>query len=184
MATNNEQIINDFVKHKPRTLQFLIKNFDIPADELDDIFQDSLMVFYEKIRSGGLDNLKSSLYTYFVGICKNKCFEFLRRRSKTAVMPENTFCAGFLTEKLDAVIALDNEPEIEEQKIQAVQTIVKALPDPCDKVLWGYFRDGFSVKTLAEMYDKTETNIKVTKLRCCERFRKRFNTVLNNILSN
>ena len=37
---------------------------------------------------------------------------------------------------------------------------------------------------LAAMYDKTESNIKVTKLRCCERFRKRFNSVLQTLLNN
>ncbi|MBR4216013.1 MAG: sigma-70 family RNA polymerase sigma factor [Bacteroidales bacterium] len=183
-TTNNELVIKSFLECKDRTVKLLIKTFGISESDCEDIFQDSLVIFYEKIRSGALNGIKSSLYTYFVGICKNKSLEHLRRNSKTVPMDDGCILPPFLSEKIDTILALDDNPELEDQKITAVSQIVKDLPDPCDKVLWGYFRDNLSVKALAAMYDKTESNIKVTKLRCCERFRKRFNSVLQTLLNN
>lgn len=91
---------------------------------------------------------------------------------------------SFSQEKIDTILNLDNDDtELEDAKTQAVDPIISDLPDTCAKVFWGYFRDGFSLKTLADMYGKTETAMKVAKFRCSEKFKNRFREVLNKILN-
>ena len=186
MNTNNELIVKDFImKSKEKTINFLLKTFScLKFDDCEDIFQDSLLIFYEKIVKGDLDNIKSSLYTFFVGICKLKALEFSRKISKTSYIEDNIVFGNFSEEKIETILNLDSEdPTIENAKTQAVNEIIADLPDTCAKVFWGYFRDGFSLKTLATMYGKTESAMKVTKFRCSEKFKERFREVLNKILN-
>ena len=69
-----------------------------------------------------------------------------------------------------------------EKKEELVRNIVRNLPSPCDEILWGYYRDGYSMKTLAEKFDyASETSAKVTKHRCCEKFRFRFNEMVKSL---
>ena len=65
MEINNKQIISDFVtKNQEKTISFLLKTFSfLKYHDCEDIFQDSLLIFHEKIVKGELDNIKSSLYT-------------------------------------------------------------------------------------------------------------------------
>ena len=82
----------------------------------------------------------------------------------------------FEDERIDRLLALeDNTEQIEARKEAIVREIVSKLPEPCDKILWGFYRDGFSMKTLASMYNyKSEGSVKVTKHRCGEKFKARF----------
>lgn len=87
------------------------------------------------------------------------------------------------SEKIEALLALDNGDEaIEAQKEELVRTIVKDLPSPCNELLWGFYRDNLSMKSLAEMLNySSEGVVKVTKHRCCEKFRARYNELCNKL---
>ena len=87
----------------------------------------------------------------------------------------------FEDERIDKLLALeDNAEEIEARKKAVVREIVSKLPSPCDNLLWGFYRDGFSMKTLAAMFNyKSESSVKVTKHRCGEKFRARFTEISN-----
>jgi DNA-directed RNA polymerase specialized sigma24 family protein len=78
----------------------------------------------------------------------------------------------------------DDAEDIEARKEAIVREIVSKLPPPCDKLLWGFYRDGFSMKTLAAMFNyKSESSVKVTKHRCGEKFRARFTEISNYLFS-
>ena len=62
-----------------------------------------------------------------------------------------------------------------------VQKIVADLPSPCYELLWGFYRDSLSIKELTKMFNySNENTLKVTKHRCCEKFRKRYNELKSN----
>ena len=79
-------------------------------------------------------------------------------------------------ERIDRLLALeDNTEQIEARKEAVVREIVANLPAPCDKILWGFYFDGVSMKTLAQMLNyASEGSIKVVKHRCVEKFKTRF----------
>ena len=173
-----------FQEKKAQTIKYLMNTFGgLNYQDCEDVYQEASCVLLQKKRDGELDNLKSTLYTYFVAICRIKSLEYFRKNQKNIELVDDFCNAGFDMKKIDFVISLDDNSDFEDKKEEAVRQIVKNLPDPCDKVLWGYFRDNFSVKTLAAMYDKTESNIKVTKLRCCEKFKNRFKEVFNQLIN-
>ena len=58
-------------------------------------------------------------------------------------------------DKLDSLIAMDPETSLIESKEAIARQIVRDLPQPCDDLLWGFFRDNYSLKTLADILGKT-----------------------------
>ena len=162
-----------------KTLAYLQGQFSLSRTDCEDIFQDAFIILYKNILDGKLDDPASSLSTYFNTICKNKVYERLRGMGRELHIidehPETTK-DDFEDERIDRLLALeDDTSQIEARKAALVREIVRMLPEPCDKILWGFYRDGFSMKTLAQMYEyKSEASVKVTKHRCSEKFRARF----------
>ncbi|MGM9795515.1 MAG: RNA polymerase sigma factor [Candidatus Aphodosoma sp.] len=170
-----------------KALAFLKNRFGIDEDDCKDIFQESFIILYNNIQAGKLDNMNASLSTYFMSICRNKALEFLRGSSKSVNVDSETSLSlmdgEVQSEKIEALLALDNGDEIiEAQKEELVRTIVKDLPSPCNELLWGFYRDNLSMKSLAEMFNySSEGVVKVTKHRCCEKFRARYNELCNKL---
>lgn len=89
----------------------------------------------------------------------------------------------FEDERIDSLLALEDDTEDTEMRKDAVvREIVSNLPPPCDKLLWGFYRDGFSMKTLATMLNySSENSVKVTKHRCGEKFKARYSEILDDL---
>lgn len=184
---DSNEIYQFISKEWNKVLPYLKKRFEIGEEDCKDIFQESVIILYNNIQLGKLNNLTSSLSTYFISICKNKALEFIRKNSKyTHLETERSFDlidGEIKSDKIEALLALDDgDVVIQEQKEALVREIVKDLPSPCNELLWGFYRDELSMKTLAEMYNyKSESSVKVTKHRCCEKFRARYNELCNKI---
>lgn len=185
--SHTKQELNKFFANQwEKALAFLQGQFQLSRTDCEDIFQDSAIVFHNNIIEGKLTELKSSLSTYFLGICRNKAFEKMRGMGKELnIIDEypDTTKDVYEDERIDRLLALEDDTEqIETQKEEIVRNIVSDLPSPCDKILWGFYRDGLSMKTLAIMYNySSEGSVKVTKHRCGEKFRTRFLEISNNL---
>lgn len=185
---NTERELNTFAaKEWPKVLNFLKNRFGIDEDDCKDIFQESFIILYTNILSGKLNDMTASLSTYFTSICKNKALEFLRGAARSVNVDSETSLSlldgEVKTEKIEALLALDEgDTALETQKEELVQSIVKDLPSPCNELLWGFYRDNLSMKALAEMFNySSESSVKVTKHRCCEKFRARYNELCNKL---
>ena len=183
-----QQKLNKFAAEQgDKTLAYLQGTFSLSRSDCEDIFQEAFIVLYKKITDGEFV-LTSSLSTYFIGICRNKAYEKMRGMGKELnIIDEypNGTKDDFEDERIDRLLALEDDAEdIEARKEAVVREIVSKLPPPCDKLLWGFYRDGFSMKTLATMFNyKSESSVKVTKHRCGEKFRARFTEISNYLFS-
>ena len=184
MAENNiqtiQQRLNQFAaKQWDKTLAYLQGQFSLSRTDCEDIFQEAFIILYRNIAEGKLNDLSASLSTYFTSICRNKAYEVMRKMGKTLNIIDdnpNSTKDEYEDERIDRLLALENDTEqVQVRKEAIVREIVSQLPEPCDKILWGFYRDGLSMKTLAQMYNyKSEGSVKVTKHRCGEKFKARF----------
>ncbi len=184
----SERELNEFAKKEwGKTLSFLRKQFSLSEDECKDIFQEAFIVLHSNNLSGKLENMTSSLSTYFNGICRNKAYEVLRKNGKSIHVEDevslDVLNAEIQADKIDALLGLENEnSSFAERKEALVRQVVRQLPPPCDELLWGFFRDNFSMKTLAQMFNySSESSVKVTKHRCQNKFRERFNALKDQL---
>ena len=183
-----ERELNTFAaKEWPKVLNFLKNRFGIHEDDCKDIFQESFIILYTNVLSGKLNDMTASLSTYFTSICKNKALEFLRRSARSvnvdSEMSLSLMDGEVKNEKIEALLALDEgDSALEAQKEELVQSIVKDLPSPCNELLWGFYRDNLSIRALADMFNySSESSAKVTKHRCCEKFRARYIELCNKL---
>jgi len=184
----SERQLNEFAeKEWKKTLSYLQKQFGLSEDDCKDIFQESFISLHHNVIYGKLEALTSSLSTYFNGICRNKAHELLRKKGKNLNVKDeislDILNAEIQADKIDALIGLENESaSFVERKEALVRQIVRELPPPCNELLWGFFRDNFSMKTLAQMFNySSESSVKVTKHRCQNKFRDRFNELKDQL---
>lgn len=75
--------LDSFIKsQRGRTIAYLQRNFNVAKDDCEDIFQESFIILYQHAQEGKLDNLTSSVSTYFIAICRNKALELLRSKNR------------------------------------------------------------------------------------------------------
>lgn len=176
----SREILNRFATQQwDKTLAFLQGKYSLPRVDCEDIFQESFIILYQNIMEGKLKGNTASLSTYFNTICRNKAHELIRSRGKTVFLSDeylDTTHNAFSSKQIEYILSLEEESvQLEQKKAALVREIVKELPAPCDKILWGFYRDGFSLKTMAYMLGyKSENSLKVRKHRCSEKFRQRF----------
>lgn len=184
---NSNTFIEDFVRtQRNKTITWLHNTFQISTDDCEDIFQEAFIVLYNNIKDGKLDKMTSSVSTYFRAICKNKTMELFRtsgRYTQLNLDVSDDTHISFADNKIENILSLDDDDSVAiEEKEGLVRTIVRNLPSPCNELLWGYYRDGLSMKALAQEYGyNSENSVKVTKHRCCEKFREKFKMLLKNL---
>ncbi len=178
----SEKVLNDFAKkERGMAITYLRKNFTLSEEDYEDIFQEALSVLWDNIKSGKLENLTSSLSSYFIGICRNKAHEWIRKKGKVISVGEeisiDIFNAGIKADKIDEILKLeDDEDLIIKRKEALVRKIVSELPSPCSELLWGYFWHNLKLRSLAQIFNyKSENSVKVTKHRCQKKFQIRYN---------
>ena len=184
MEIFSQSRLNKFASEQwEKTLAFLQGHYSLSRPDCEDIFQEAFLILHNNIVEGKLVNLTASLATYFNGICRNKAYEYLRNAGKELNIvdeyPETTK-DEFEDERIDRILALEDDSEqVEMRKSALVRQIVKNLPEPCNSLLWGFYRDGFSMKTLASMLNySSESSVKVTKHRCCDKFKTRYSEIV------
>lgn len=186
-----EKDLEEFAKKQwPKTRAYLQNRYSLTEDDCAEVFQESLIILWENIKENKVEtyNLKESSSTYFMTICRNKTMELLRSNSKfIELTPKSDIddeTNQFLPDKVEMILALDEDKgEIQEEKEELVRAILKDLPSPCNELLWGYYGDGKSIKDLAQEYYKgSEGTVKVTKHRCANKFRQKFNVEYQKLL--
>ena len=176
--------IEKFAKEQwQKTRLYLQNRYSLSEAECADVFQDSLIILWKNIKENKVEagNLGMSSSTYFMTICRNKTMELLRSKSKyiTTSYEINPSKEHFdyQEEQVEKILSMDDDYEkAQKEKEALVRDLVKNLPSPCNELLWGYYGDGHSMKMLAEMFNYASENaVKVTKHRCCEKFRLKYN---------
>ena len=184
-----DKVLNDFAKeYRNRTLSYLRNAFSLSNEDCEDVFQESSIILYRDAGNGKLDNLSSSLYTYFLGICNNKAHEQLRANDKSQLPSIDDFSGdegdrryNIIIHKADKILnTIDSSDKEDYERNNIIQNLVKQLPSPCNEMLWSYYRDGLSMKAIAQMFKyASESAAKVTKHRCQEKFRKSYEGLLS-----
>lgn len=183
--TFDDTALNHFATTEwSKALHYLGKSYGLSPDDCKDVFQESFLTLYNNVCEGKLSELTSSLSTYFMGICRNKALELLRAKARMPAVDDETSQSltggAFLEDKADALIALDDS-DFEREKQRLVCGLVRNLPAPCNELLWGYYRDELSLKALAQQLGYSEGSIKVTKHRCTEKFKVRYQELVKKL---
>ncbi|AYA36042.1 sigma-70 family RNA polymerase sigma factor [Hymenobacter oligotrophus] len=132
------------------------------ATDAKDVFQDALVVFYEKAVAGTL-HLTASASTYLVAVSRNLWRRELARRRGEPL----THLADEHGELPDAAAPADEQPAL------AVREYVERLGERCKSILLAfyYFRQPLEQIAAAHQYGSVRSAT-VQKFKCLERLRQ------------
>lgn len=151
-----------YSRHWPMVLRFVkLNNGD--DDEAEEVFQEGMITFYEKIREKDF-MLSCSLKTYLYSVCRFKWMNQLRKRKD--IVDIESYSGDFP----------DHEEDQEEPASpEAIKQKVLTLGEPCLSLLIGFYYDELSLEQLASSMSYANANVaKQQKFRCLERLKKMF----------
>lgn len=71
-----------YLSHRTEFMKWSYKVYGLPPEAAVDIYQDAVIVLFEKYRQGKLTGLRATVKTYFYGIAKNLIFIYLKKQSR------------------------------------------------------------------------------------------------------
>ncbi len=174
IRNNGEQEIEKIYKaNRDEFLSWARRNFSCSFDDAKEVYQQSIVIFYENIMSGKITEFRSQVKTYLFAIGKNKLLESIRDKNRVQSMEDEN-----IIENID-LFSFDEEHE---QNLVLVEQAISKLGDPCRKLLQQYYYHKKSMADIAELMDyKNADTVKNLKYKCLQRLKKLFNQELNAI---
>ncbi len=135
-----------------RMMVRMIINNSGTEEEAQDIFQDSLIIFWEKVINNELQ-LTSKISTYLYSICQNLWRKELDRKKRLS------------REEKDGEIAPEHD---QNEIIKIMHACINELGETCKQVLTLYYFDKLSMKEIAEKLNFSNADTAKTKKYKCK----------------
>jgi RNA polymerase sigma factor (sigma-70 family) len=167
LALNDRKSIETIYQHHYSMVQNLILNNGGTIDDAKDIFQESLIVLYEKTRSGDFE-LNCLIKTYVYSVCRRLWLKRYHQSQKFAAEVDNIEDTVPVEEDLEMHEQRDNEFLLMERAMQS-------LGEPCKSLLESYYVQKRSMMQIAVDFGYTNAdNAKNQKYKCLMRLKKLF----------
>lgn len=167
LAKNDRQAIQTIYKQHYNMVQSLIINNSGSADDARDIFQEAMIVLYEKAKSGQFE-LTSQLKTYIYSVSRRLWLKKLQLRQRFS-----SEVAG-----LEETIPVEEELDLHEQKnidLLMMEKAMLSLGEPCKSLLESYYIQKKNMAEIASGFGYTNAdNAKNQKYKCLMRLKKLF----------
>lgn len=168
LALNDRKAIETIYKRHYSMVQALILNNSGYPDDARDIFQEAMIVLYEKVKSGSFE-LNCQLKTYLYSVCRRLWLKRLGQLNRTFSEVEN----------LQDTVPVEDELERHEQRnrdFQVMELSLNSLGEPCRSLLKAYYLEMKSMVEIAGDFGYTNAdNAKNQKYKCLMRLKKIFN---------
>jgi RNA polymerase sigma factor (sigma-70 family) len=173
LAANDRKSVESIYRNHYSMIQTLIINNSGTSDDARDIFQEAIIVLYEKAKSGSFE-LHAQLKTYIYAVCRRlwlkRLVTYQRYSGDLANAPES--------------IATEDDIEMYEHRTQDFELMDKALQhlgEPCKELLESYYLKKKNMSEIAREFGYTNAdNAKNQKYKCLMRLKKIFFGHYNN----
>jgi RNA polymerase sigma factor (sigma-70 family) len=167
ILNNSEEALNKlYTGYFPMILQFILNN-NGDEDDAKDVYQEGIIVLYNKIRSGNFE-LSSKLKTYIYSVCRRIWLKKLSQQSK-----KSSDVTDF-----DDLISVEEDVEQHEEKdrqFDKMQSALLHLGEPCKTIIQDFYINNLSMQDICEKFGYTNTdNAKTQKYKCLQRLKKLF----------
>lgn len=156
--------------HLPMVLHLVQQNSGT-EDEAKDIYQEGVIVFYEKVRDGSLE-LSCQIKTYLYAVCRRLWLKRLAEKGRYGGRLDDHEPYLETGAEADLVLA-----EQRDQQFALMEQALSQLGEPCRSLLEGYYLLDKSMQQLTADFGYTNAdNAKNQKYKCLVRLKKLFFT--------
>jgi len=167
LAINDKDAIQAIYKENYGLIQSLVIQNNGSEDDARDVFQEGLIVLYEKSRSESFE-LNCQIRTYIYSVCRRiwlKKLQYLRRFETQVEVLEDT-------------VPVEEDLEAHE-KINKQYAVMRAamgkIGEPCKSLLESFYVNHKSMQEIASFFGYTNAdNAKTQKYKCLMRLKKLF----------
>ena len=164
-------------QHWPMVSHFILQNSG-SDDDAQDVYQEGVMVFYEKVRDGSLE-LSCQIKTYLYAVCRRIWLKRLTNKSRFGVrlLDEEDYQALPQTGAEDDLQAAEEQ----ERRFELMNQALQRLGEPCRSLLEGFYLHDKSMQELTDDFGYTNAdNAKTQTYKCLLRLKLLFFNEYNN----
>lgn len=166
---NNSEVVLKrlYLAYFPMVLQLIINN-NGSADDAKDIYQETIIVLYNKVKSGNFE-LSSKLKTYIYSVSRRLWLKRLTQMNRYG---------GDLKEFEEhlPVDEADHEQHADRDlQFGKMQAALAQLGEPCKTIMEDFYIHNRSMQEICERFGYTNAdNAKTQKYKCLQRLKKLF----------
>lgn len=169
LAEGSDAALNQIYRqYFPMVLHLILSN-NGTEDDARDIYQEALIVVYEKLSAGTLE-LHVQLKTYLYSVSRRLWLKQLNQRKRGAMLVDT-----------DEFVAVENdlsEHENRDRQFELMTESLEQLGEPCRTLLEDFYIRHLSMQELADKFGYTSTdNAKTQKYKCLMRLKRYFFSV-------
>mgnify|MGYP003472037682 CR=1 FL=1 len=155
-------------------VQSLVTNNNGSPDDAADIFQELMIVLFEKAKTGNFE-LHCQLKTFIYAVCRRLWLKKLGQLQRFTGTTDN----------LDDAISVDEDVEVHEKRQEDFNVMEAALAkigEPCKSLLEAYYIQKKQMQAIAADFGYTNAdNAKTQKYKCLVRLKKLFFAQYKNV---
>ena len=167
LAASDKKAVETIYKENFNMVQALIINNNGSADDAKDIFQEAMVVLYEKVRSGSFE-LNCQIRTFVYSVSRRLWLKRLQQQNRYSDPGDS----------MESVVAVEEDLEAHEQRNAEFDMMEKAinnLGEPCKSLLEAYYLQKQNMQVIASRFGYTNAdNAKNQKYKCLMRLKKIF----------
>lgn len=167
LANSDKKAIETIYRENFNSVQVLIINNNGSADDAKDIFQEAMIVLYEKVRSGSFE-LNCQLKTFLYSVSRRLWLKRLQQQNRYSAPGDS----------MEQVIAVEEDLEAHEQRnaeFEMMEQAINHLGEPCKSLLEAYYLQKQNMQVIAASFGYTNAdNAKNQKYKCLMRLKKIF----------
>ena len=155
-----------YVAYFPMVLQLIINNSGT-TDDAKDIYQEAIIVLYNKIKSGEFE-LSSKLKTFIYSVCRRLWLKRLSQMSRFE---------GDIKDFQDYLPVEDEVEKHNDRDLQftKMESSLGLLGEPCKTIIEDFYMHEKSMQDICERFGYTNAdNAKTQKYKCLQRLKKLF----------
>ena len=169
LARNDKKAVETIYRENFSTVQSLIINNNGTSDDAKDIFQEAMIVLYEKARSGTFE-LSCQIKTYVYSVSRRLWLKRLQQVNRY------TGDIG----SADGIVPVEDDVEEHAQRdaeFEMMERAISSLGEPCKSLLEAYYLQKQTMQAIAQSFGYTNAeNAKNQKYKCLLRLKKLFFT--------
>ena len=167
LARNDRKAVETIYKENYTTVQSLIINNNGTADDAKDIFQEAMIVLYEKARSGTFE-LSCQIKTYVYSVSRRLWLKRLQQANRYNADIGNADGVVPVEEDID-------EHEKRDAEFDMMEKAIQGLGEPCKSLLEAFYLRKMNMQEIATTFGYTNAeNAKTQKYKCLMRLKKIF----------
>jgi RNA polymerase sigma factor (sigma-70 family) len=167
LARKDRKCIDTIYKEHYNLVQALIINNNGSVDDAKDVFQEAMMVLYEKAQSEDFE-LNCQIKTYLYSVSRRLWLKRLAHQSRFSLHEDHS---------LEHVMVDEDTDEHEKRDIEfsMMEKAINSLGEPCRSLIEAFYLQKKSMQEIAMNFGYTNAdNAKSQKYKCLVRLKKLF----------